>query len=131
MEPNMRTFGRCEICRGAIIATSPGRWSCPSCRILAKCSNTDNPSACWVWKGAVRNNYGVVRVTWAGKYRTRNVHRVMYALNVGEVPDGVSVLHLKTCVSKLCCNPRHLHIAVQPIVLDAETASTAKEKEFQ
>lgn len=85
-------------------------------RVLSHCSGTHKPDGCWTWHGARRGAYGLVRVKLdGGKWSLRNVHRVVYAEARNTVPDGVSVIH--TCGNKLCCNPRHLQLKVQPFVL--------------
>jgi hypothetical protein len=95
-------------------------YGCASCRIKARCEIVGD---CWVWTGARRGNYGLVRVLWNGVSKLRNVHRVMLALSSPEpVRDGYSVLH--NCGNKLCCNPAHLYVQVQPIRMTAETAAT-------
>lgn len=64
---------------------------------------------CWVWRGATRGHYGIMRID--GKIR--NAHRAAYALFVAPVSDGISVLHRQECKNKLCCNPDHLYLDVQ------------------
>lgn len=58
---------------------------------------------CWVWTGA-RNakGYGVT----SSIEQERLVHRAMYRLLVGPIPDGYFVDHL--CRNPSCCNPAHL-----------------------
>lgn len=62
---------------------------------------------CWIWRGIVRGEYGVITIDG----RTRNAHRAAYALFVGPVAEGVSVLH--SCPNKLCCCPDHLYLGIQ------------------
>jgi len=61
---------------------------------------------CWLWTGATtnkaKNKYG--RVFWEGKARL--VHRVVWTLLVGPIPDGVELDHY--CRIHNCCNPEHL-----------------------
>lgn len=58
---------------------------------------------CWNWQKCQDGyGYGVVRVNTIG-YR---VHRLVFALCVGEIPEGLVLDHL--CRNRLCCNPRHL-----------------------
>ena len=88
------------------------------CRVLSHCSGREDPDGCWNWEGAVRNHYGVIRVKQDGRrWSTRNVHRVVFAEMLKDVPHGYSVTH--TCGSKLCCNPKHLQLKIQPFYLGA------------
>lgn len=48
---------------------------------------------CWIWQGGINNSgYGV--------------HRAVYTLLAGEIPDGLQLDHL--CRVRRCCNPEHL-----------------------
>jgi hypothetical protein len=62
--------------------------------------------ACWIWQGKInRNGYG--RVYWNGKEPV--VHRVVFSLLVGKIPDGYLLDHVKEkCRRRDCCNPAHL-----------------------
>lgn len=62
---------------------------------------------CWIWRGIRRGAYGVMTIDGT----TRNAHRAAYALFVGPVSEGVSVLH--SCGNKLCCCPDHLYLGIQ------------------
>jgi hypothetical protein len=71
-------------------------------------------TGCWLWQGNLtRDGYGTVKID--GK--TMLVHRVMYALHVGEIPiaqDGKPYVidHMNgdrgPCRFRNCCNPAHL-----------------------
>ena len=66
-------------------------------------------SGCWIWLGQWdRDGYG--KVSWSsGKSAGREkhyVHRVLYGLYRGVVPDGLELDHL--CRLHACCNPWHL-----------------------
>lgn len=67
------------------------------------------PDACWDWTASRigGKEYGKFRV---GE-RMEGAHRVAYALEHGEVPDGLLVCH--HCDRPLCCNPRHLFLGTQ------------------
>lgn len=57
---------------------------------------------CWTWTGNVAGRYGHVR----DQGRTYQVHRLVYSLLVGPIPDGLTLDHL--CRNRLCVNPAHL-----------------------
>lgn len=67
-----------------------------------------SPTGCWQWQGvpAAGTGYGRVRDT-EGKQRL--VHRVVYELVHGPIPEGMLVNHL--CGQRLCVNPVHLDLA--------------------
>lgn len=69
-------------------------------------SNVDTTSdGCWLWSGSVgRNGYGKLNY----KYKTLSAHRVAFSLLVGEIPDGLIVLH--KCDNKHCVRPDHLFL---------------------
>ena len=63
---------------------------------------------CWVWTGRVSGKgYGRA---WNGK-RDGWVHRYVYELTKGEIPNGYHIDHL--CRNIVCVNPAHLE-AVTP-----------------
>jgi hypothetical protein len=57
---------------------------------------------CWIWSGATEKGYG--RVVIDDK-RVR-VHRHVYELLIGPVPEGLELDHL--CRVRACFNPAHL-----------------------
>jgi hypothetical protein len=63
----------------------------------------EDVSGCWVWTGPIeKDGYGTVRI--AGK--KIRVHRLVYTLLVGDIPDGLVLDHL--CRVRACANPAHL-----------------------
>src|SRR5690242_14759734 len=66
--------------------------------------HTDRTLSCWLWTGALdTNGYGQLGIT--GKSR-KPAHKVIYELNLGEVPIGMELDHL--CRVRKCVNPGHL-----------------------
>jgi HNH endonuclease len=63
------------------------------------------PDDCWLWKGCVIQA-GHGQVHWQGK--TVMVHRVVYQLTKGEIPEGIEVMH--KCNNPPCLNPVHLEL---------------------
>lgn len=65
------------------------------------------PGDCWIWHGCRDKKKGVFvygRVTVDG--RCTYLHRVVYELLVGPIPDGLHIDHL--CRQPACCAPYHL-----------------------
>lgn len=68
-----------------------------------------NPlTGCWEWEGWRDERWGYGYVWWEGK--DRPAHRVVFALLVGPIPDGLTLdhVHNRGCRSKACCWPAHL-----------------------
>lgn len=77
-------------------------------RILKRVVINDE-TGCWEWVGFKdKDGYGRVSYgkTSGGYQRMALVHRVMYALKIGEIPEGLCVCH--HCDNPSCCNPEHL-----------------------
>lgn len=74
-------------------------------RFWEKVSKSDDRDKCWLWTGSV-GGHGYGQIHKDGKPRT--AHRLSYQLSVGEIPDGMHVLH--RCDVRACCNPNHLFI---------------------
>jgi hypothetical protein len=65
---------------------------------------------CWPWLGAITGGYGVVSPALQrdGGFKSRRVHRIIYELLIGPIPDGLVPDHL--CRNRRCANPKHLEI---------------------
>ncbi len=60
---------------------------------------------CWEWQRS-RNADGYGQICVNG--RVERVHRVMYELKVGPIPEGKLVMHI--CDNPPCANPDHLRL---------------------
>lgn len=70
---------------------------------------------CWLWIGALqREGYGAINL--GRPRRVARVHRVVWELLVGPIPDGLTLDHL--CRVRRCCNPDHL----EPVTLAENVA---------
>lgn len=79
-------------------------------RIMSKVAIVE--SGCWEWQGTT-NGTGYGRV-WDNTAREKlYVHRVMYELENGPIPDGLEVDHL--CRNRGCVNPAHLEAVTRKV----------------
>ena len=77
---------------------------------------------CFLWTGALVRGYGVVSVD--GK--TRYVHRVLYELERGPIPDGHDLDHL--CRNPKCVNPEHLEPVTRSVNISRMLDKQPKDK---
>lgn len=69
-------------------------------------------NGCWVWQGACNPaGYGQVGIGGRKDNKRVSVHRVAYELFVGEIPEGMQLLH--KCDNSPCANPDHLFLGTQ------------------
>ena len=71
------------------------------------------PSGCWEWQGTKSishsgkgSAYGVVIREGVKPEKRVLVHRLVYSMLVGPIPEGLTIDHL--CRNTLCVNPVHL-----------------------
>ncbi|KKL67586.1 hypothetical protein LCGC14_2133510 [marine sediment metagenome] len=64
------------------------------------------PNGCWEWQGCrLKDGYGLIG-RGGGKRGMLRVHRAMWEIVFGPIPDGMDVLH--RCDNPPCANPTHL-----------------------
>lgn len=65
-------------------------------------------NGCWLWIGAKhRQGYGNIGI----KGKAQLVHRVIWEMENGHIPEGMKVCH--KCDITSCCNPDHLFLGSQ------------------
>ncbi len=78
-------------------------------RFWAKVDKTDD---CWLWTGAInQSGYGTLSLGSRSE-GTIGAHRASYILNVGTIPEGLTLDHL--CRVRHCVRPEHL----EPVTAD-------------
>ena len=77
--------------------------ACTLVRIIKRCDVGEVFGSCWTYDQVNPvSGYAMRSYHGAPVY----VHRLMYELIVGPIPDGMQIDHL--CRNRACCNPSHL-----------------------
>lgn len=79
----------------------------------------DADGCCWLWTGA-KNIGGYGAVSLGRRDGAAIVHRLVWKLLVGPIPEGMELDHL--CRVRECCNPDHL----QPVTRAVNVARGAQ-----
>ena len=88
------------------------------------CHVDKQSSGCWQWTGSTRAGYGQMAVVTDGVRKTVSVHRLVFELVKGPIPDGLDIdhqCHDETCPEPapchhcLCVNPEHLEPATRRV----------------
>src|SRR5262245_28751253 len=64
------------------------------------------PTDCWLWTGDCTRHKRIPRGRIYAAPKVRQVHRVAYALFIGDIPEGLCVMH--RCDVGTCLRPSHL-----------------------
>ena len=76
-------------------------------KLNSRIDKTGGTNKCWPWIGSIdRKRGGYGHIWWNGKLH--RAHRMVYRFGVGNIPDGMHVLH--SCDNPKCCNPEHLSL---------------------
>jgi hypothetical protein len=96
---------------------------------LAANSQEDPETGCVVWQLAL-TKAGYARIEMAPEKRKVFVHRIVYELNVGPIPEGMVIDHL--CRNRACINYEHLEVVtIRENTLRGEGASAENAKKIE
>lgn len=80
---------------------------------------------CWEWT-ASRQSGGYAQIMLKrpdGKFAPQVVHRVMWELTKGPIPEGLTIDHL--CRVRYCVNPDHMEVVTQQVNILRGTSKSA------
>lgn len=100
-------------------------------RFWGKVDWTLSEDRCWPWTAYAKKSArgGVYGMFWLGPRRSGSwlrAHRLAYELEVGDIPEGFVVDHVRDrgCTTTLCCNPEHLEAVTDRVnILRGEAPS--------
>jgi hypothetical protein len=66
----------------------------------------------WIYQGTLANGYGIFYFqTEEGPAQRIYAHRFSWEICIGEIPEGMMVLHAIHCIAtRACVNPEHLYL---------------------
>ncbi|QOT19278.1 hypothetical protein [Paenarthrobacter sp. YJN-5] len=88
---------------------------------IASKSNAES-GGCLIWTGATdKDGYPKISIDNAG--HCRQVHRIHWELEGGQIPEGFQLSRLSTCPNRRCIAPEHLVLSKGPLTAARATHS--------